>query len=598
MHGGNFLHQGARRTWLLLNQIYPGHRIPLRTIAEFIESCPICQKHKQGLRDTLEPHVRVLTPTSHRHTVGIDTVTITPTSEDGYTAIITFVNHYTHFVYLYPVKTHSAREMCNAMMSYVAQFGLIDEIKSDPGSDLMSQAVADLNKWFGLRHVVSLTDVHTSNGCENTNRQVVEHLSAITSDLRLKDCWADPMLISLVQFHFNSSASREAGIIPFAAMFGSVDETYYQLDPQVPASQLQAQYLKLLDKNLKIVREISAAHQAEIASTRTAGNAYRNQFAVSDLVLKTVLTPTKHWKSEKLAVSFTGPWRVISVDANDYTVEHLVDGRTDTFHVDMLKPFFGTEQAGVDAAMLDDNQHVVTSVSHYVGDPSARKTCEFFLYYEDGDAQWTVWKEDLMSCEPFKRFCTERPELWEFLHTKEAARRLSVAANKQPIDSLSEGDTIYVDLRALGPQWYNYDISIPNEDTSVYVVPCTVQRFLNTRHTRVRVVCPLLTIYFDWNPTLVLSWAQYKELKPFHTLVAAAFQEENPSIGKSLKQARVAYHDMLDLVIATKAHSVVKKASSKRKLPAAKSNAAAPTKSVKFAEPTLRRSARLPGGKG
>ena len=78
-------------------------------------------------------------------------------------SIITFVNHYTHFVYLYPVKTHSAREMCNAMMSYVAQCSLIDEIKSDPpGSDLMSQeAVANLNKWLGLRHVVSsLTDVH------------------------------------------------------------------------------------------------------------------------------------------------------------------------------------------------------------------------------------------------------------------------------------------------------------------------------------------------------------------------------------------------------------------------------------------------------
>jgi len=72
VHGGNMLHQGARRTWLLLNQVYPGHRIPLRTVQEYIENCAICQKHKHRLRDTLKPYYRVLKPESHRITVGMD----------------------------------------------------------------------------------------------------------------------------------------------------------------------------------------------------------------------------------------------------------------------------------------------------------------------------------------------------------------------------------------------------------------------------------------------------------------------------------------------------------------------------------------------
>ena len=68
VHGGTFLHHGARRTWLLLNEIYPGHRVPLRTIAEFIESCAVCQKHKQGLRDTIHfhPGTQALFPPPHR----------------------------------------------------------------------------------------------------------------------------------------------------------------------------------------------------------------------------------------------------------------------------------------------------------------------------------------------------------------------------------------------------------------------------------------------------------------------------------------------------------------------------------------------------
>ena len=30
VHGGTMLHQGLRRTWLLLNKLFPGHRIPMR----------------------------------------------------------------------------------------------------------------------------------------------------------------------------------------------------------------------------------------------------------------------------------------------------------------------------------------------------------------------------------------------------------------------------------------------------------------------------------------------------------------------------------------------------------------------------------------
>ena len=129
-------------------------------------------------------------------------------------------------------------------MSYVGNYGLVDEIMSDPGTDLMSRAVSDLNKWLGLRHKVSLTDVHTSNGCENTNRQVVQHLSAMVSDLRLKTSWSDPLFISLLQFHFNSSLSREAGIAPFYAMMGSANDVYYKLDPDIPPAQLQTAYVQ------------------------------------------------------------------------------------------------------------------------------------------------------------------------------------------------------------------------------------------------------------------------------------------------------------------------------------------------------------------
>jgi hypothetical protein len=90
----------------------------------------------------------------------------------------------------------------------------------------MSTAIKELNSWLGLKHVVSLTDVHTSNSCENTNKQIIAHLSALCNDLRVKDKWSDLKIIAL---HFNGSVSSEGGMEPFKALFGSADDTYYAL---------------------------------------------------------------------------------------------------------------------------------------------------------------------------------------------------------------------------------------------------------------------------------------------------------------------------------------------------------------------------------
>jgi hypothetical protein len=172
------------------------------------------------------------------------------------------------------VKSYNSEGVANALMSYVGNFGLFDELMSDPGSDLMSSAVAELNSWLGLRHKVSLVDVHTSNGCENTNKMVIQHISALVNDLRIKEKWSDPKIISLIQFHFNSSLSSEAGVEPFHALFGSADKTYYQIADHLEPGQYQTAYVKLLDETLRKLRIITAVDKTLLV----------NQFAVGDLV--------------------------------------------------------------------------------------------------------------------------------------------------------------------------------------------------------------------------------------------------------------------------------------------------------------------------
>ena len=547
VHGGKMLHQGVRRTWLLLNKLYPAHGIPITRVQDMVEECSTCQKFRLGLRDQLEAMPRVLKPPHHRRTVGVDTLTITPESEDGFKAIITVVNHYTHQVFLYPVKKYDSESLANALMQYISNFGLFDELISDPGSDLTSKAIEELNSWLGLRHVVSLVDVHTSNGCENTNKQIITHLSCLCNDLRIKGKWADPKILALIQMHFNGAVSAETGVSPFKALFGSVDEFYYTLPENTDPVTYMTSYVKRLDDALGQLRKISHAHQGRLMEERLRVSREPNQYQNGDLVLKTVRTPTKHWKPEKIGPQFYGPYRVEGANANDYTVRHVTDGSVHVFHVDMLKPYFGTMAMAKRAALLDHDQYVVTKVTHYVGDPQVRSGMEFLLTFADGDVQWQVFRQELMDNEAFQLYIKSVPELWPLKTTADQFKKQRILLNKQQITEVNPGDVRWVDLRAIGTFWYNgyegkaSDPGLPDEDVTTYVAPFTMTRWKSERNkTKLVVTCPLLDYTCEWNHEMVKSWGTYKEAASSHVVVDEAFLKVHPQLWKSLRSRRPA----------------------------------------------------------
>ena len=67
------------------------------------------------------------------------------------------------------MKDHSAQTMATSLFQHFCRFGIHDQLIFDPGSDLMSEIIILLNKWFGIDKLVSLVDRHESNGVEPTN---------------------------------------------------------------------------------------------------------------------------------------------------------------------------------------------------------------------------------------------------------------------------------------------------------------------------------------------------------------------------------------------------------------------------------------------
>ena len=85
--------------------------------------------------------------------------------------MIVVVEHFSKFMSIYPCDDHSAAHMARALAIHYFKYGRFEQIISDPGSDLMSATVVQLNKFLDQEKLVSLVDVHTSNGAEPTNKK-------------------------------------------------------------------------------------------------------------------------------------------------------------------------------------------------------------------------------------------------------------------------------------------------------------------------------------------------------------------------------------------------------------------------------------------
>ena len=113
-----------------------------------------------------------LKPPHSRSRVGFDGLTITPPDVHGNTHLIVVVDHFKKYVWGYVAKDYTAMSVATALFVFYCTFGVFDEVWTDPGSNILSEVVEQLNKWLQVKHVVSLVDRHESNGVEGSNKQI------------------------------------------------------------------------------------------------------------------------------------------------------------------------------------------------------------------------------------------------------------------------------------------------------------------------------------------------------------------------------------------------------------------------------------------
>ena len=531
VHGGRMGHFGTRKTWKMLNEFFPGHKIPYRVVDDFVSSCAVCQKDRLGMVDNIQPITLTLKPEHRRSMVGVDTLTITPPDEAGNEYLTVIVNHFTKLTGLYPSKLHDALSSATALFQYFCTYGLIDSIISDPGSEFMNEVVNHLTRWFGIRHRFSLVDRHESNGVEHTNQMILRHLKALVFDERVQHRWSDPTVLPLIQFLINSFDSSETGVIPFHAHFGSSDAIYFNLPAiregeEENSTLVTQQYIKLLDENLKLLHNLSKKHQETIAAERVKNSSseFQNIYQPGDFVL---------WQRDlsqplptKLSPRFVGPYEVIAQARNDVTCRHVILGHIKVFHVSRLKIFHGTYEQAKQIGMVDNNQFVIHEFKSYRGDPLVRTSMEFEILFEDQSLVWLPWSKDLFDTAQYETFCRSRPELYPLIFDVKTAKLRIREINKLPISEIKPGDEVLVDLRCYGHGWYQ-TLQLEDKDHLTYLVEYRYIRWKSSKHLKIEVICLLFNEVFVVDHYFVKSYGSWTEADWIEHSIAIRLVDED-----------------------------------------------------------------------
>ena len=541
VHGGRMLHHGARKTWQKLNQYFPGHHIPFRVVQEFVHACPRCQKDRLDMTKDIQPVVRTVLPDHHRTRLGIDALAITPPDEDGCCMAIVIVELKTKHVAIYPGKSYDQQTAATALFRYMCTFGLHDEIISDPGSQFLSDTVKQLNAWFGIRHRVSLVDVHESNGVERTNGEILRHLRALVNDERIKKKWSKPYVLPLIEFALNDRKHTESPYSAFELKFGSDDARYFKLPDTVAADTIDNAWLKELNENLRVIREATKEFQERLIEERRRVNPpeeQRNTYQPGDFILYDTQHNPCRMRTEKLGNRYKGPYQVIMQYKDEVEARHICMGFVTRLLVERVKLFVGTREDAYRLSQEDADQFEIEKILAWRGDPEKRTTMEFEVQFADGEVVWKVWDQDLFQTIQYEEFCRNNKELYPLLFDLKTAKIRLAEMNRTPITGVQPGDIVYVNIRFFDTNLYDNQLQLEDKYHIKYVVKMQYTRWSSKAHTVIDAKVPAFLNTYELPTSFVYRWGSCRELSGDMVEVTPLLVYQNPDILQLIPQKR------------------------------------------------------------
>ena len=230
-------HQGETRTLqnLKLRFWFPKMR---ELVSDWVKTCPNCQAKKSPNKRSKAPiqSFRVGAPFEK---VSIDLTGPYSETENGFRYVATFIDDFTKFTVVAPMKTMTSQELCNALVkNWISYFGVPLQVHTDQGPCFRKGLFAQLCQLLDI-HRTRCTPRHPeSNGTvERVQRSLITMLNCVIRDNPHE--WDH--LIMLCALAFNNTPHETTKIAPAKLVFGRYLSLAIDLVAPIPYKETWAQ---------------------------------------------------------------------------------------------------------------------------------------------------------------------------------------------------------------------------------------------------------------------------------------------------------------------------------------------------------------------
>lgn len=310
-----------------------------RDLIAFESECASCMEHKVPRRGPVGD-LHSISATQPWEMIGMDILGPLPTSRRGYNYVIVFMDYFSRYVIIRPLRTQTAAEVARVLMSAV----LLDRapparLLSDRGSAFRSDLLKELYELFGVHKVyTSAYHPQTDGMVERFNHTLVAMLSHYVSCEQ--DDW-DQYLLA-VQFAYNTAQHASHLHTPHEVAHGWVARTPTLAPlgsplPPIGVATWMARLRQHSEAMGKLVIDLDAAAKAR-NEQRHAERRIELVFAKGQLVYR-----KNEVMTSKLDKKLLGPFEVL--DANDtdgYLIRRANDKAAvgEWVHVSKLYPSY------------------------------------------------------------------------------------------------------------------------------------------------------------------------------------------------------------------------------------------------------------------
>lgn len=311
-------HYAVAKTESIIKENYyiPQLRKNIETVIANCIECILCNRKRGKGEGLLNPIPKQDIPL---HTYHVDHIGPLPSTNKNYNHILTVVDGFTKFVWLYPVKSTSTKEVIDKLKLQNITFGNPVRIISDKGTAFTSNDFQTYCQDENIEHITITTGIPRGNG---QVERIHESLIPILSKLSIDDSTKWYKYVAAVQRTINSTISRSTKYSPFELLTGV--KLRHATDIRIKEI-LDEEYVNTIMTEREQIRNLAKENifkvQEENRKTYNKQRKKANTYKLGDLV---AIQKTQFGTGLKLRPKFLGPYQVTKVKRNDrYDVQKV-----------------------------------------------------------------------------------------------------------------------------------------------------------------------------------------------------------------------------------------------------------------------------------